>query len=77
MSHFVRSLICLCVCVRECGLFSALRVCISQSQRSSLFAGPGVWILDLLVGVYPAMSSPCSLWMRMSQRVSSLMSLWV
>lgn len=56
--------ICLCMYVRECALFPALCVNMSQSQRSSLFGGPRMWVPSLLVGY-------------MSQRVSSHMSLWI
>ena len=62
MSQFVRSLTCLCVYVRECGLFPALCVCTYPRVRGGLFVGPRMWV-PLCGGL--------------SQDVRSLFSLWV
>lgn len=65
------------LCLRM--FLSAVCVCMSQVWRFDLL---GVYFAvcgapDIFVGIHPIMSGPCSLWVCMSQMVSSLMCLWV
>ena len=65
-----------CVCMSENVGFFLPFVCVHIPESERVYLG----ILEcgsLFVGVYPRMSGPSFLWGCMSQRVHSLMSLWV